>query len=129
MGEEAYTILLNTKGDKSELSEELSELLSYIRNPKLEYHTELVNTIDRIISETKGLKETEGEYMLVSAKDMDRLDAAMEEGIDIGMQLGENRGMGKVVAQMFETLSIEEIADILKKDKSEIEEILASNIQ
>ncbi len=63
--EEAYTILLNTKGDKSELCEELSELLSYIRNPKLEYHTELVNTIDRIIAETKGDEKTTLSFLIL----------------------------------------------------------------
>ncbi len=95
-----------------------------IRDPKHKYHTELVTTIDEIVIETKGAKETEEEFMLVSAKDIDKLETAMQEGISIG----RTEGINLVISQMLETLSIEEIADILKKDKSEIEEVLSSKI-
>ncbi len=124
LGEEAYTILLNTKGDKSGLSDELSELLSYIRDPKHKYHTELVTTIDEIVIETKGAKETEEEFMLVSAKDIDKLETAMQAGISRGIDIGRTMEEKKIITQLLKTLSVEEVAAMLKKDKKEIEEIM-----
>ena len=90
-GDETVKIIVNTQGEKGEISEELREVIRYLNDGTVSgaYSREL----DTAVVAVKSNEERRLEYMTLAMHDMEIREEAREEGIEIGIEKGTENAM------------------------------------
>ena len=110
-GDESYKIVINTKGHKGEISDELKEILKYLDDGSVtgSYSKEL----DDAVNAVKSSEERRLEYMMLVTRDNEMRAEGRKEGIAIG----ESRGISGTV-DILRDLGMDDLAIIGKiRDK------------
>lgn len=120
LDDERTTILLNTKGDRTGINKNLSDLLEYIETGRAvdEYTRALEHQVQAIREDDDWRKR----YMTLEMK----LDEKLEEGMAIGMKQGIEQGIRKSIQFLLDAnMSMEEvIAKVAKGYDYSEEEVL-----
>ena len=118
-GDETYKIVINTKGTRGEISDELKEVIVYLDEGKITgaYSQEL----DDAVKAVKNSEERRLEYMMLTTRDNEMRAEGRAEGREEGIRSQrESDAKGMYAAG----LSPEVIAGIQHVDVKEVEEIL-----
>ena len=121
----ATRIFLNTRGKHPELvSPELIELLKYMEHSTDEVSevckSERIQKMHRRICQIKASEKTEVKYM----QSWEEKILIKQEGIAEGEQIGRSKGKTEIVKKISNKFSIEQIAEMLEIDISEVEKII-----
>ena len=121
----ATRIFLNTRGKHPELvSPELIELLKYMEHSTDEVSevckSERIQKMHRRICQIKASEKTEVKYM----QSWEEKILIKQEGIAEGEQIGRSKGKTEFVKKLSNKFSIEQIAEMLEIDISEVEKII-----
>lgn len=93
MGDETVKVFLNASGTADDVSSELADFMSYLKEKKGK--SKLVKKIDAEVKKARAHEEWRGEYMTLQMKFRDIYDDAWDEGLEAGMQKGLEVGMEK----------------------------------
>ena len=118
-------ILLNTRGKHPELvSPELIELLKYMERSTDEVSGECkskrIQEMHRRVCQIKASEKTEVKYM----QSWEEKILIKQEGIAEGEQIGRSKEKTEFVKKLSNKFSIEQIAEMLEIDISEVEKII-----
>ena len=118
-------ILLNTRGKHPELvSPELIELLKYMERSTDEVSGECkskrIQEMHRRVCQIKASEKAEVKYM----QSWEEKILIKQEGIAEGEQIGRSKGKTEFVKKLSNKFSIEQIAEMLEIDISEVEKII-----
>ena len=121
----ATRIFLNTRGKHPELvSPELIELLKYMEHSTDEVSevckSERIQKMHRRIFQIKASEKTEVKYM----QSWEEKILIKQEGIAEGEQIGRSKEKTEFVKKLSNKFSIEQIAEMLEIDISEVEKII-----
>ena len=121
----ATRIFLNTRGEHPELlPSELIELLKYMEHSTDEVSevckSERIQKMHRRICQIKASEKTEVKYM----QSWEEKILIKQEGIAEGEQIGRSKGKTEFVKKLSNKFSIEQIAEMLEIDISEVEKII-----
>ena len=127
-------IVINTKGTKGDISQELKEFITYIDNPQQAgrtLQTELVKDIDASVTERNRDENWRWRHMKLELDMMLREEIGMERGIAVGEKRGLDRGRAEgfdIARQIFKLSlsgkSTSEIASELSIDEATVRQIL-----
>ena len=89
-GDETVKVIVNTRGEVGEISEELKEVIRYLNDGTVtgQYSQEL----DTAVSAVKSNEERRLEYMTLAMHDMEIREEALEEGLEKGREEGREEG-------------------------------------
>ena len=92
-GDETVKVIVNTRGEIGEISEELKEVIRYLNDGTVsgQYSQEL----DTAVTAVKSNEERRLEYMTLAMHDMEIREEALEEGRQEGRQEGREEGFTK----------------------------------
>ena len=92
-GDETVKVIVNTRGEIGEISEELKEVIRYLNDGTIsgQYSQEL----DTAVTAVKSNEERRLEYMTLAMHDMEIREEALEEGRQEGRQEGREEGFTK----------------------------------
>ena len=92
-GDETVKVIVNTRGEIGEISEELKEVIRYLNDGTVsgQYSLEL----DTAVTAVKSNEERRLEYMTLAMHDMEIREEALEEGRQEGRQEGREEGFTK----------------------------------
>ncbi len=92
-GDETVKVIVNTRGEIGEISEELREVIRYLNDGTVsgQYSQEL----DTAVTAIKSNEERRLEYMTLAMHDMEIREEALEEGRQEGRQEGREEGFTK----------------------------------
>lgn len=93
MGDETVKVFLNASGTADDVSSELADFMSYLKEKKGK--SKLVKKIDAEVKKARAHEEWRVEYMTLQMKFRDIYDDAWDEGLEAGMQKGLEVGMEK----------------------------------
>ncbi len=96
LGDGAKKIVINTKGTKGDISQELKEFITYIDKPQeagRTLQTELVRDIDASVTERNKDEMWREKHMKLELDMQLREDIGMERGIAVGMRRGRKAGI------------------------------------
>lgn len=123
LNDEAQKIILNTKGNEKDLSEELLEFLEYVEdstdNTVNNSKGNLVKSIHKRVQEVKNDILMEVEYMTLLERDREKIEEGREEGreeerLEIAKEmLKDGEPIEKIVK--YSKLSENEILELKKK--------------
>ena len=121
----ATRIFLNTKGKHPEsVSPELIELLKYMEHSTDEVseacESKRIQEMHRRVCQIKASEKTEVKYM----QSWEEKILIKQEGIAEGEQIGRSKEKTEFVKKLSNKFSIEQIAEILEIDISEVEKII-----
>ena len=87
-GDESYKVVVNTKGHKGEIPDELKEALKYLEDGSItgDYSREL----DDAVKAVKSNEERRLEYMMLTIRDNEMREEGREEGLAEGREEGED---------------------------------------
>ena len=120
-GDETVKVIVNTRGEIGEISEELKEVIRYLNDGTVsgQYSQEL----DTAVTAVKSNEERRLEYMTLAMHDMEIREEALEEGRQEGRQEGREEGFikGKDEERLFNirnamkklNLSVEKAMDFM----------------
>ncbi len=94
LGDETTKVFLNSKGDTTQVNENLAAFLDYI-NRKVTIGNDFIEALDREINEARQNKKWRLEYMTLYTK----LQETLEEGKEAGYAEGMAQGMAEGMAQ------------------------------
>ena len=109
-----HKIFLNTKGDKSDINEELKSLLEYFDGSEPE--SELTRRIDRKVIAARKNERWRREYMSLQME----MNLKYREGLKDGMKAGEEKGQENT-NKLIKILLKEKRYDDLEKSAQDIE--------
>jgi predicted transposase/invertase (TIGR01784 family) len=128
LDDDAKKIVLNTKGIKKDLNEELLEFLDYIENSTDEKAKSakgaLVKNIHKRVQYVKNDISVEVEFMTLLERDREKIEEGREEGIEEGIKEGIKL---LILKQYNKGLSVEYIADINEIDIQFVKEVVKNN--
>lgn len=103
-GDETVKIIVNTQGEKGEISEELREVFRYLNDGTVSgaYSREL----DTAVVAVKSNEERRLEYMTLAMHDMEIREEAREEGIEIGIEKGTENAMVSNLRTVMEKMKL-----------------------
>ena len=103
-GDETVKIIVNTQGEKGEISEELREVIRYLNDGTVSgaYSREL----DTAVVAVKSNEERRLEYMTLAMHDMEIREEAREEGIEIGIEKGTEKAMVSNLRTVMEKMKL-----------------------
>lgn len=93
MGDETVKVFLNASGTADDVSSELADFMSYLKEKKGK--SKLVKKIDAEVKKARAHEEWRVEYMTLQMKFRDIYDDAWDEGLEAGMEAGLEAGMQK----------------------------------
>ena len=110
-GDETVKVIVNTRGEIGEISEELKEVIRYLNDGTVtgQYSQEL----DTAVSAVKSNEERRLEYMTLAMHDMEIREEALEEGLEKGREEGRIEGREKGKDEM----AVSSLRTIMKKMK------------
>ena len=120
-GDDAYKVVVNTKGYRGEISEELKEAIRYLDDGSVTgaYSREL----DDAVKAVKASEERRLEYMLLVTRD----NEMRAEGREEGLKEGREEGRAEAAKGMYETgLSLDVIACSLKTTVDAVKKMLGT---
>ena len=125
LGDEAYKIFVNTKGNTDDVSECLKQFLDYLRNNKAS--NSFTQKLENKVSEAHRNMEWRRDYMAMSVKYHDY----MMDGLEQGIVEGETNERHKVIITALSNgMSKKDITKFLGYSDSEIQEVIEkSNLQ
>jgi predicted transposase/invertase (TIGR01784 family) len=101
--DDAYKIILNTKGILNDMSEELIDFLEYVDNSDDETANHSSGTLSKNIHkkvlEIKNNPKMEVEYMTILERDRLNREEGIEQGIQIGLKQGLKQGLSQGLTQ------------------------------
>ena len=138
LGDGAKKIVINTKGTRGDISDELREFITYIDRPQevgTTLQTELVKDIDASVTERNRDENWRWRHMKLELDMQLREEIGMERGMrrgrEAGIVIGEKRGMSKgleMARQVFKLSLIgqttSQIASQLSMDEETVRSIL-----
>ena len=101
LGDGAKKIVINTKGTKGDISDELREFITYIDRPQeagRTLQTELVKDIDASVTERNRDENWRWRHMKLELDMMLREEIGMERGIAVGLDRGMAMGLDRGIA-------------------------------
>lgn len=119
LGDETVKIFLNSKGDKTQVSEDLRAFLNYI-DQKEDVDNDFVDALDREVQKARENKEWRLEYMTLFMKLQESLEAGKAQGLEIGRAEGRAEGeLRRLILQVRKKydkgISAEETAEMLEE--------------
>jgi len=108
-GDETVKVIVNTRGEIGEISEELNEVIRYLNDGTVtgQYSQEL----DTAVSAVKSNEERRLEYMTLAMHDMEIREEALEEGREEGEEKATVSNLRTVMKKM--KLSAEKAMDFM----------------
>ena len=100
LGDGAYKIILNAKGDRGRISPDMSAFLDYLIAGRP--NSNLTNKIEEIIDDAKSIGKWEKDFMLYGLKERDIKMEGYQEGISQGMSQGIAQGRAQMQAEVDE---------------------------
>ena len=101
-GDETVKVIVNTRGEIGEISEELKEVIRYLNDGTVtgQYSQEL----DTAVSNVKSNEERRLEYMNLAMHDMEIREEALEEGRIEGREEGREKGKDEMAVSSLRTI-------------------------
>ncbi|MDR2547883.1 MAG: Rpn family recombination-promoting nuclease/putative transposase, partial [Lachnospiraceae bacterium] len=104
LGDETYTVFLNTEWKiHNGISNEMMEFLAYVKNSNDTYPSQLesdwVKLVHRQVSSIKMNRVMEGDYMLSTLRDYDKIEEGREIGWEEGRLDGRLEGLSQGLSQ------------------------------
>ena len=90
LGDDTFKIVVNTKGTRGEISDELREILKYLDTE--EVTGKISEELDNAVKEIKSSEERRLEYMMLYTRDSEMMARGRREGMQIGKQEGIQEG-------------------------------------
>ena len=116
LDDDAYKIILNTKGIMNDLSEELIEFLKYVEHSDSETADKakgtLVKNIHKKVIEVKNNRNIEVELMTLLERDREKIEEGMEKGLKEGRKEGRKEGIKEGIEKGIKEVAIK-LLDIL----------------
>ena len=125
-GDGAKKILVNTKGHKGEISEDLKAFIDYINSPEYvqkEFVNDLIKQLDEAVWEYSKDEEWRVVHMKYEADAADLLRRGRTEGIEIGMTKGLS-AIKDILELARQGKSVEYIATAINMPKEYVEQAL-----
>lgn len=119
LGDEAYKIFVNAKGNTGDVSDCLKHFLEYLQNNKAS--NAFTKKLESKVSEAHHNMEWRRDYMAMSIKYHDCMMDGLEQGIEKGRQ---ERDLEIIARQLQKGKSTAEIADWLNLPEEEILELI-----
>ena len=119
LGDEAYKIFVNAKGNTGDVSDCLKHFLEYLQNNKAS--NAFTKKLENKVSEAHHNMEWRRDYMAMSIKYHDCMMDGLEQGIEKGRQ---ERDLEIIARQLQKGKSTAEIADWLNLPEEEILELI-----
>lgn len=110
LGDETTKVVLNINGTQDDISDELRDMLQYLRSGVVEGQTS--RTLDNAVNTVKNSEERRLDYMVTMAREMELLSEGREEG----REEGEDR-MGTLMSRL---LSLGRIDDALRASTDKV---------
>ena len=126
LGDKTTRIVVNVAGERVHVSKELSALLDYFSGKGSS--DEFTKSLDEAISDVISNRKWGASYMLLAARDEDKLEEGRREGLEEGRQQGLREGRTEIVEKMYDAnLSMEQISSLTGIPLEEVKDILNIN--
>ena len=121
-GDETVKVIVNTRGEIGEISEELKEVIRYLNDGTVtgQYSQEL----DTAVSAVKSNEERRLEYMTLAMHDMEIREEALEEGLEKGREEGREEGRIEGREEGEEKATVSNLRTVMKKMKLSAEKAM-----
>ena len=121
-GDETVKVIVNTKGEIGEISDELKEALEYMDSGTVtgEYSKEL----DAAVTAVKTSEERRVEYMTMAIREMEIRAESRAEGLEEGLEKGMEKGREEGLAEGMEKKELSTIQLIMEKLKMKAEDAM-----
>lgn len=119
LGDETVKIFLNSKGDTSQINNDLKAFFDYM-NRKVDTQNDFINALNQAVKKARENKEWRFEYMTLYMKLQEALEDGRNQGIAEGRAEGKAEGetiklISLIRKKYIKNTSIEDISDMLEE--------------
>ena len=112
LGDDTYKVVVNTKGSRGDISDELKEMLGYLNGQKPE--DEMTRLLEKAVNDVKESEERRHEYMVMMIREMELREEAAEEGRKQGMAQGMAQGQNRFARLTKKLVALSRLDDLTK---------------
>ena len=121
----SHIVFINIKGTKISLGKDIDGLLRYMDKKENPTQNEYVETVDTALALAKQNPLVRRSYMEYRQMIEDEREEAKQEGINLGRKEGIEMGEARLICQLANSMSTEEIAEKLSMDIQDVQSAIA----